>query len=645
MKLGFRSTVCLAAVTLLACEARQTLAATNGASMLPSGYLSTNGNQIVDGSGNPVRLACVGIFDWSSEGSTTIPGDFAGLAAAGFNCVRYPWYDQTLANDLATVDQMVVAANQYGVKIILDHHANEASVNANGTDNGPAYPCNGLWYDAGGANPVPGCPAGNYTSAQVVANWQTVAQHYAGNSTVIGFDLQNEPHLSPSYWSVGPGGSTWGNGGVTDIRLYYSNAAAAIQVVNPNVLIICEGVGNATSNLFNGQVPIGGGWDLTLAASNPVTSQIAHKIVYSEHDYPAAIAGVTPSIQAMNQTWGFLVSQNLYPVFVGEMGGSLDGTNDSSGSNLAAEQAWASTLVSYLNGEEGSQGGPTFSGNQQGVSTDWWAWGYLRGESPDGTLTSASQSGLNSSQYAVYSQLQFHPTAAVAVATVAATLSCTTSPNDSVITTVGPTLCDAAGNTWALTSAGTITVNGVAAGYSSSVIELAFVSGSIWQENSSRLWWQYINGNWSPGLGTSTSPLPATVAITSTGTLCATEGGTCSFSGVHFVAFGAGTSFITLTETNSVPCSNLIFTDPAPGIGKACYVSAQSPTLTAGSMGTLCATEDVACSFSGTQLVTFGAGALYDQRVETNGILCSNLTFSDPNPGVRKACYEGAVPR
>ena len=480
---------------------------------------------------------------------------------------------------------MVTAANQYGLKIILDHHANEATVNANGTDNGPAYPCNGLWYDAGGTNPVAGCPAGNYTSAQVVANWQTVAQHYAGNSTVIGFDLQNEPHLSPSYWSVGPGGSTWGNGGATDIRLFYSNAAAAIQVVNPGVLIICEGVGNATSNLFNGQAPVGGGWDLTLAASNPVTSQIAHKLVYSEHNYPAAIAGITPSIQAMNQTWGFLITQNLYPIFVGEMGGSFDGSNDSSGASLANEQAWASTLVAYLNGEDGAQGGPTFSGNQQGVSTDWWAWGYLRGEVPDGTLTSASQTSLNPSQYAIYSQLQFHPKAGAAAPAVAATpapamaaaapTSCAASPNDSVITTVGPTLCDSSGNRWAISSAGTVTVNGVAAGYSAGVIELTLVGGSIWQENSAKLWWQYTNGGWTAGPGTSTSPLPTTGAITSMGTLCAVEGGTCSFSGMHYVSFGAGTSFITLAETNSVPCSNSIFTDPDVGVVKACYVSAQ----------------------------------------------------------------------
>ena len=75
----------------------------------------------------------------------------------------------------------------------------------------------------------------------------------------------------------------------------------------------------------------------------------------------------------MNQLWGYLLTQDFSPVFIGEMGGSLDGTDDSSGANLADEQAWASTLVAYANGK--AAGGPTLSGNQQGISTDWWAWG------------------------------------------------------------------------------------------------------------------------------------------------------------------------------------------------------------------------------------------------------------------------------
>ncbi|HWE31500.1 MAG TPA: hypothetical protein VHB97_26045 [Polyangia bacterium] len=40
------------------------------------------------------------------------------------------------------------------------------------------------------------------------------------------------------------------------------------------------------------------------------------------------------------------------------------------------------------------------------------------------------------------------------------------------------------------------------------MIELAYVNGSIWQENASQLWWQYVGGGWSPSDGTSVSPLP-----------------------------------------------------------------------------------------------------------------------------------------
>jgi aryl-phospho-beta-D-glucosidase BglC (GH1 family) len=392
-----------------------------GASLLPSGYLSAKGNQIVDQNGNPVRIACVGYF---SPGNN-IPADMAGIVAAGFNCLRYPWYDATMngtgVNSLALADQIVAAASAAGLKVILDHHGNETP----GPNNGwLPYPGNGLWYDLGGAavnGDGNGDNPGHYTSAQVTADWVTVAQRYAGNPTVIGFDLTNEPHLSPSYWATNPGGSTWGTsaagngsatpGSDTDIRYWYSQTAVAIQAVNPGALIIAEGVGNQTGTLFNGTSPaIVGEADLTLAQSQPVTTTYPGKLVYSIHNYPTPIGGVSPdsgatAIASMNQSWGYLLTQDIAPIFIGEMGGSLDGTDDSSGSNLADEQAWASTLIAYANGK--AAGGPTFSGNQQGISTDWWAWGNLAGEDPDGSLLPSG--ALNPAQYAVYSQLQFFP--------------------------------------------------------------------------------------------------------------------------------------------------------------------------------------------------------------------------------------------
>jgi endoglucanase len=392
-----------------------------GVSLLPSGYLSAKGNQIVDQNGNPVRIACVGYFSPGND----IPADMAGMVAAGFNCLRYPWYDATLngtgVNSLAQADQIVAAASAVGLKVVLDHHGNETP----GPNNGwLPYPGNGLWYDLGGAavnGDGNGDNPGHYTSAQVTADWVKVAQHYANNPTVVGFDLTNEPHLSPSGWATNPGGSTWGtsaggNGSATpasdtDIRYWYSQAAVAIQAVNPGALIIAEGVINQTGTLFGGASPvIVGEADLTLAQSQPVTMTYPNKLVYSIHNYPAPIGGVSPdsgttAITSMNQSWGYLLTQNISPVFIGEMGGSLDGTDDSGGANLTDEQAWASTLVAYANGK--AAGGPTFSGSQQGISTDWWAWGNLAGEDPDGTVLPGG--ALNPAQYAVYSQLQYFP--------------------------------------------------------------------------------------------------------------------------------------------------------------------------------------------------------------------------------------------
>jgi hypothetical protein len=81
----------------------------------------------------------------------------------------------------------------------------------------------------------------------------------------------------------------------------------------------------------------------------------------------------------MNNDWGYLVTQNIAPVWIGEMGSNLD---------TQQEQTWAATMLAYMNGKEGSSGGPVFQGSQQSIGGDWWAWGYFPGEVPDGTLES-----------------------------------------------------------------------------------------------------------------------------------------------------------------------------------------------------------------------------------------------------------------
>ena len=89
---------------------------------------------------------------------------------------------------------------------------------------------------------------------------------------------------------------------------------------------------------------------------------------------------------------------------------------------------------------------------------------------------------------------------------------CTPSPNNTVVTGTASAITDASGNKWTITSGGQVAINGTADTTTSGVIELAYVNGTIWQENSSKLWWGETqpNASWAPSAGTATSPLPAT---------------------------------------------------------------------------------------------------------------------------------------
>ena len=75
---------------------------------------------------------------------------------------------------------------------------------------------------------------------------------------------------------------------------------------------------------------------------------------------------------------------------------------------------------------------------------------------------------------------------------------------------------------------------------------------------------------------------PVTASGTYSTTACAAENGTCTFpaSGTYNVAFGANGNFIVKSVTGtSVSCSNAVFTDPAVGYGKSCYLPSTGAVL------------------------------------------------------------------
>jgi len=86
------------------------------------------------------------------------------------------------------------------------------------------------------------------------------------------------------------------------------------------------------------------------------------------------------------------------------------------------------------------------------------------------------------------------------------------SPNDTAVIGTTSAISDASGNVWTITAGGQVAVNGIADPTTANVTELAYVNGTIWQENASKLWWgkTTASASWSPAAGTATSPLPAT---------------------------------------------------------------------------------------------------------------------------------------
>lgn len=360
--------------------------------LLSAGFLSTAADQIVDSAGHPQRLACVGY----NEPGPDIAKDIAGMKKAGFNCLRYPFAERLLDSTFPMMDKIVALAAPLGMKVIFDHHVDDANDLCGGQQQ------NGLWFDVGeGTDGTDGCGnQGTITREKFQADWVAVAKHYAGNSTVIALDLDNEPlvvgaHASPI---------TWGTGGPTDILKMFEEVGSAIEAADPGVLIVGECPINYSGTLLDGtHEGTKGMMDCSKAKSQPVVlSPAVPKFVYSIHDYPViGLNNEGPSLSDRNVAWGYLEMQHLAPVWIGEMGASLDHAHED-GTTIAQQTTWITALLAYINGR--AEGGPTFTPAQQPFSTDWWAWGDLSGQTPDGTLQGDT---LRPAQLAVYSQLRF----------------------------------------------------------------------------------------------------------------------------------------------------------------------------------------------------------------------------------------------
>ncbi len=329
-----------------------------------SGYWHTKGNRIYDSQGHPFRIAGISWYGfettdevahglWSRDYHTIIR-DIKNL---GYNTIRIPFSNQMVEhpvvpsgisyasssgpintglkglNSLQILHKIISYAGRLGLKVILDDHRSEA---------GNSAEASGLWY------------TGTYTSQDWVHDWVTIAERYAGNSTVIGFDLRNEPH-TPAGESYSQG-ATWGTGNPqTDVRLAYERAGNAILTVDPHALIFCEGT-SANPNSSRGYDSTWWGGDLAMAGRFPVVLSSPGHVVYSAHDYGPDLfqqswfnSSTTRArlYKVWHKFWGYLYTKDKAPIWVGEFG-TGNTSSDVSSTSPGSQGQWFSTLASYL---------------------------------------------------------------------------------------------------------------------------------------------------------------------------------------------------------------------------------------------------------------------------------------------------------
>jgi endoglucanase len=304
----------------------------------------------VDASGTPVHIA--GVTWYGMESNRWVPAglsyqrytDILSLVKSlGYNTIRLPISNQLVESNpvvtqhieanpelrgqhaLTVLDDLVSSARSLGLKIILDDQISLAETYY--TVNNLDEP---LWYTRA------------YPESAWIRDWQTLAQRYKGNSTVIGFDLRNEPHTAgPGPWSLKTylnQGSTWGpfrgvDNPKTDWRLAAQKAGNAVLAINPHLLIFVEGVQlYPDPNQPRGVQTGWWGWNLSMVPRYPVILKVKHQLVYSPHDW-GPHKGNAPWFKHMtynsmknvwHSKWAYLLDkpQASYaaPVLLGEFG-------------------------------------------------------------------------------------------------------------------------------------------------------------------------------------------------------------------------------------------------------------------------------------------------------------------------------------
>jgi endoglucanase len=345
-------------------------------------WLFQRGGKLYDEAGEQVRLTGVNWFGF--ETSNRAPHglwtrDYQGMltqvAQLSFNCLRVPWSNAILQpgaqaqgitfygsdpfrpsdsnrmnqelegkTPLEILDSIVAACSRLGLKVILDNHSREPD----------GYMNEALWYTA------------SVSHRKWIDDWVSLAKRYRGNKCVVGFDLNNEPHGKSGVYAE------WGTGNPeTDWRLAAQECGNAILEVNPDALILVEGVESAAGSLYWWGGNLSGVHEQPVVLSNP------EKLVYSPHEYGPEVYAQewfdAPGFpDNMNELWngrfGFIDDERIGHLLVGEFG-----IRDTA-SNGGRAGTWFDRFLAYM----GTRMSWTFwclnpnSGDTGGILGDDW---------------------------------------------------------------------------------------------------------------------------------------------------------------------------------------------------------------------------------------------------------------------------------
>jgi endoglucanase len=322
-------------------------------------YLHTDGTKIVDSKGKEVRLTGVNWF--GAETGVLAPHGLWDrnykdmldqIVEMGFNTIRLPYSNELLdvtqkppegidyykntdlkdLNGIQILDKIITEAGKRNLKVILDQHRPDTLGQSD------------MWY------------SDDLTEAQWISDWKFLAQRYYGNDTVVGADLHNEPS----------GDATWGTDDPkTDWRLAAERAGNAVLSVNPDWLILVEGIAKSEDDFGNILDWYWQGGSLQFARVAPVRLDVPNRVVYSPHDYGPSVyeqgwfhdADFPKNLpDVWDHHWSYLVTQNIAPVLVGEFGGDTFGADTTEG-------VWQSTLLKFIKDNNMSYTYWAFNGN------------------------------------------------------------------------------------------------------------------------------------------------------------------------------------------------------------------------------------------------------------------------------------------